>query len=208
PVIPDSTRQYRDSTHKNRYEVWYYYGVLSEEEYQCICASSNRTEGEALPEVPEQVYAIVTIVNDRVIRAVLNPLDSGEFPYHSVPWQRRAGHWAGIGVAEQIKAPQEMVNAAMRAMLNNAGKSSGSQIIINQTAVRPADGSWVMTPDKIWFSNQEMLDVRSAMGAFEVPNTTNQLQSIIDRAMQLAEEATSIPLVTQGESGVTTPDTF
>jgi hypothetical protein len=28
----------------------------------------------------------------------MNPLDSGELPYHSVPWQRRAGHWAGVGV--------------------------------------------------------------------------------------------------------------
>jgi hypothetical protein len=71
-----------------------------------------------------------------VVRATINPLDSGSFPYHSVPWQRRAGHWAGIGVGEQIRMPQKMINAATRAMLNNAGKSSGSQIVVDRGVMR------------------------------------------------------------------------
>jgi hypothetical protein len=84
--------------------------------------------------------------------ATINPLDSGSFPYHSVPWQRRAGHWAGIGVGEQIRMPQKMINAATRAMLNNAGKSGRQPDRRRPGRRSPADGSWVMTPDKIWYN--------------------------------------------------------
>ena len=32
---------------------------------------------------------IITMVNCRVIKAAINPLDSGEFPYDVMVWQRR-----------------------------------------------------------------------------------------------------------------------
>lgn len=192
---------------KDRYEVWYYYGVLKPEEMDLLQLAAKQPPNNK----PEKgVFAIVTMVNDCVIRASINPLDSGSFPYHSVPWQRRSGHWAGIGVAEQINVPQKMLNAASRAMLNNAGKSAGSQIIVDQSAVKPADGNWVMTPDKIWYKtgDSEGNDVRAAMAMFEIPNVTDQLMKIIEYALKLAEESTSIPLITQGQTGPTTPDTL
>lgn len=190
----------------DRYEVWYYYGVLKPDEMDCFGASSQSGTKDAR----KSVYAIVTLINDTVIRATVNPLDSGSFPYHSVPWQRRAGHWAGIGVSEQIRTPQKMVNAATRAMLNNAGKSAGCQIIADQGAIVPADQKWTITPDKIWYKTEDSpgTDVRQAFMAIEIPNVTDAMMKIIEYGLKLAEESTSIPLVTQGQTGPTTPDTF
>jgi hypothetical protein len=91
---------------------------------------------------PDEAHAIVTLINDSVVRMAINPLDSGSFPYHSMPWQRRAQHWAGVGVAEQMRTPQKVTNAALRALLNNAGKSAGSQLVIQQEAIRPC--RWIM----------------------------------------------------------------
>jgi hypothetical protein len=157
----------------------------------------------------DEMHAIVTLINDSVVRAAINPLDSGNFPYHSMPWQRRAQHWAGVGVAEQMRTPQRVTNAALRALLNNAGKSAGSQLVIDQGAIRPADENWTITPDKIWFkTNDGPADVRQAMMAIQVPNVTQQLMEIITMGERFAEETTSIPLIAQGQSGATTPDTF
>jgi len=193
--------------HKGRYEVWYFYGAMKRDDMNAL----NKASGQ--PDVDgdkDQVYAIVTLINDRAVRATINPLDSGSFPYHSVPWQRRAGSWAGIGVAEQLKAPQSITNASLRAMLNNAGKSAGSQFIIDRSCVIPADDSWMITPDKIWFLTSEGLgrDVRALFMAIEIPNITAPMMTIVQFGMQLAEECTSIPLVTQGQSGETSPQTF
>jgi hypothetical protein len=192
---------------KGRYEIWYFYGAMKREDVAAIAKAAGQTD---VTGDKDQVYAIVTLINDRAVRATINPLDSGSFPYHSVPWQRRSGHWAGIGVAEQLKAPQRITNAALRAMLNNAGKSAGSQIVVDRAGIVPADGSWTITPDKVWFVTGDGVgrDVRAMFLSIEIPNVTEQLMSVVNFGMQLAEESTSIPLVTQGQSGETTPATF
>lgn len=195
---------------KDRYEIWYFYGVLTKEEFREIDrAAGGKSTNDEDDDSGEEVSCIVTLVNDSVVRATINPLDSGSFPYHSMPWQRRSESWAGVGVAEQMRTPQRVVNASLRALLDNAGKSAGSQLVINQSAIVPADGEWTITPDKLWFlTGDGPVDVRQAMMAIQIPNVTEQMMQIVTLAERFAEETTSIPLITQGQSGATTPDTF
>jgi hypothetical protein len=78
--------------------------------------------------------------------------------------------------------------------------------------MEPADGSWAMTVDKFFRRNSEntqaQFDIRAAMAVFQIPNVTPQMMQWIELAFRLAEETTNIPLVTQGQSGKNTPDTF
>jgi hypothetical protein len=198
---------------KGRYEIWYFHGVLTRDEMDALDLAAGKTPAQQNADDPgaftDEAHCIVSLVNDSVIRATINPLDSGSFPYHSMPWQRRAGHWAGVGVAEQMRTPQRVTNAALRALLNNAGKSAGSQFVVDMAAIRPADGNWTITPDKIWEKTQDgPSDVRQAFMAIQIPNVTQQLMEIITLGERFAEETTSIPLIAQGQSGATTPDTF
>ena len=205
-----------DQTQKGKYEVKFFYGTLTREEMGIIHDAADYgserkpTLDELAPPEREQVYVIATTINDSVVRATVNPLDSGEFPYHAMPWQRRSGSWAGKGIAEQMDTPQRVANASLRSLLDNAGVSAGGQIIIDLTKVTPADGIMAMSPHKIWYANgdEEAVDVREAMQMFEIPNHTNELMAIFDKAMMMAEESTSIPLITQGQSGPTTPETY
>jgi hypothetical protein len=189
---------------KNRFTIWYYYGALKREDM----ALANAVGIDDLPDDVEEVSAIVSLVNDTVIRAIINPLDSGAFPYRVVSWSRRPGHWAGEGVAEKMAMPQRAVNASTRAMFNNAGVASGVQIVLNQASIVPADGKWVITPNKLWYATGDAADVAKAFALFEIPNIQQQLQAIIEYGMKLAEEQTGIPLVTQGQTGQTSPETF
>lgn len=196
---------------RHQFEVWYFTGTLSRADMECIYQAIGKPlTNKDMPEGATEAFAIVTMINDTVIRASFNPLDSGAINYHNCPWQRRSGYWAGIGIGEQVVTPQRMVNAATRAMLNNAGKSAGSQIIVNRDAVVPADGDWTMVPDKFWWlsGDETSQTVEQAFGLFQIPNVTPQLMTIVQYALRLAEESTSIPLITQGQSGPTQPQTF
>jgi hypothetical protein len=206
----DSRGDEQKLKNEHRFEVWYFYGTLNRDDVQTLVESGGLDPKTILPEEGSEVYAIITLINDSAVKAAINPLDSGEFPYHAFPWRRRAGHWAGVGVGEQIHTPQRMINAATRAMLNNAGKSAGAQIVVNQGAITPADSRWVITPDKLWFMSPDASidDVRKAFATFDFPNMGDQLMKIIEYSFKLAEESTSIPLITQGQSGGTTPETY
>lgn len=193
-----------DKKSRKRYEIWYYYGLIKRSDMVLASAIGINK----LPDSQEEVHAIISLVNDTVIRATINPLDSGCFPYRVMTWTRRPGHWAGVGVGEQISMPQRTCNAATRSMLNNAGVSSGVQFVINQLGIVPADGSYRITPNKIWYLTADATDIKSAFQVFEIPNVQERLMAIIEYAMKLAEESSGIPLVTQGQTGPTSPQTF
>lgn len=198
------------TTTPGRFEIWYFTGTMSRADMECICQAAGKPlKATDVPAQSKDVFAIVTMINDRVVRATINPLDSGSVNYHSIPWRRRPGHWAGVGIPEQLRTPQRMVNAATRRMLENAGKSSGSQIVMDDTGIYPADGEWRVTPDKIWrYKPDNNMTVDQAFKVYTIPNVTPQLLTIIQYALKLAEESTNIPLVTQGQSGPTQPETL
>ena len=199
----ERTAQYRA---KSLYPMWHFYGSVSRKDLE----ATNPAAAAKLGEKVTRVGAIVTMVNDHAIKVAVNPIKSRRIPYHAFKWRRRAGHWTGVGVAEQVRLPQRIVNSATRAMLNNGGKSAGSIIVIDQDMLAPLDGNWSMTPDKYFGKKPSatMDDVRKAFAAFQIPNMTPQLMAIVEYGFKLAEESSNIPLITQGQSGDTTPDTF
>jgi hypothetical protein len=189
-----------------RYEIWYRTGYLKREQVEALNVDAAKDLKKDLTLVP----MLCTVVNDTVIRGVLHPLDSGRFNYHAFPWRRRADHWAGSGVAEQLEAPVRIIVGAIRAMLDNGGQSAGGQIVIDSLAISPVDGSWAITPNKLWkmSGDAQSGDVEKAFKIFTFPNLTAALMEIVTLGFRLCEESTNIPLITQGQSGKTTPDTL
>lgn len=190
-----------------QFELWHFYGTMTRKELQAI----NPKAAKVIAKDREIVSVQMTVIEDTVIRVILNPLEvSGDLPYMSIPWQPRAGSWVGTGVAEQLRVPQEITNAATRALLNNAGISAGPQIVIAQGVITPADNDWEIVPNKVWLLKDDgtMDDVRKAFVSFHIENVGDQIMKIVEYGMRLAEEVSSIPLVTQGMSGKTTPETY
>lgn len=192
--------------HRDQFEVWHFYGAIKRSDF----AAANPEQAEGVGDGAPDVWAQVTVVNDTVIRAILSPLDSRKLPFRVASWRRRKGHWAGMGVGEQVRGPQRIVNSGVRAVLNNAAKAAGSQVVMMEDAVVPANKDPRITPDKLWLllKDSGIDDVRKAFAAFEWPSRVNEIMQIVEFGFRSAEEHSSIPLITQGQSGDTTPDTF
>lgn len=183
------------------FDIWYYYGVAEREDLEA-----------AGVEVPEEgdvsAHCIVTMVNGHVIKAAINPLESGDFPYDVMVWQRKAGLPWGTGVAMQINTPQRMLTAAVRNLMDNAGLSAGPQIVVRRGALLPADGKWEITPRKIWFvqDGADVANVDQAFKVFNIPTMQQELNNIVQFAMKMAEDVTGLPAMMQGQ-GTNAPDT-
>src|SRR3990172_7164807 len=108
-----------NTTDDDKFEVWYFYGEI--DAVALTAMNVKLTDDESKRNV---VPAVVVLVNETPIKAFINPLDTGEFPYDVMPWQSVAGTWTGMGVARQGRTAQDMLNAGGRAMMDNAGLSS------------------------------------------------------------------------------------
>jgi len=188
-----------------RFELFHFYGEISAED---LMAANEKLANAAAKR--ESYHVTATLINERVVRVVLNPLDTGRMPYRVFPWRRRSGHWAGVGIGEQCSPAQVICNGATRAMLTNAGQSAGVQLIIDRTSIVPVDGKWIITPNKVWVKKSDATidDMTKAFTAVEIPDRQQSLMNIIEYSFRIAEESTNIPLISQGQSGATTPDTY
>lgn len=200
----EETKKKNGEFDDKRFEIWYRYGNLTADQM-----SASGCECEAGPDgkIPDSVPAMLTMVNARVIKATLNPLDSGEFPYDYMPWQRRSGSPWGDGVARQGRTPQRIVTSAVRNWMDNAGLSAGVQIVLG-TSITGADGNDDIRPRKVWRFTEDADndDVRKAMNFFEIPSRQKELQELVLFGMKLMEDSTGLPMLLQGQQGGA-PDT-
>lgn len=198
----DGTRKLKENqrvSDTDLFRIWYFHGQVSKKDMEaagCKCSGDR------------EVYpCMVTMVNDRVIKVTLQPLDSGEFPYDVMVWQARKDHWAGTGVGRQMRTCQKGANAAVRNLMDNAGLSAGPQIVIDRNKLVPANNRWEITPRKLWYSKggddgEPLDDVRKAFWVVTIETRQAELLNIVQFWLAKAEEVTGLPMLLQGQMGV------
>ena len=189
----------RDMT-RLTYEMWTYWGEVDHDDLE--------SAGVGVGEKDElrTVSACVVMINNTVVKAFLNPLEGGDIPYDFFVWEKVAGTIWGYGIPYLMRSQQKVLNAAWRQMMDNAGVSSGPQIVIKPGAIQPADKQWQLSSRKIWYATDDIDDVRKAFSTFEFNSHQAELAGIIKMATELADAETGVPTIMQGEKGAA-PDT-
>ena len=182
------------------YEMWTYWGEVEHDDLE-----SAGVERGAKDEL-RSTSACVVMINNTVVKAFLNPLDGGDLPYDFFIWEKVAGSCWGYGIPYLMRSQQKVLNAAWRQMMDNAGVSSGPQIVIKPGAIQPADKQWQLSARKIWYATDDIDDVRKAFSTFEFNSHQAELAGIIKMATELADAETGVPTIMQGEKGAA-PDT-
>lgn len=180
-------------TNKDLFEIWYFHGTIKAEE---LVAAGCKCD-----DMTKSYPAMLAMVNDRVIRAALNPLDSGDFPYDVIPWKRRPGMPWGMGVARQMRTPQRIVVAGTRNLMDNAGLAAGPQIVVRR-GCKPENGIWEIVPLKLWDEDEDAGDsATSPITSIVIPMLQVELMAIIQFGMKMAEDVTGLPMLLQGQQG-------
>ncbi len=180
------------------YERWEYHGELSRTDLEamgCDCTDSKA----------KMLSACVVFINDRPVKADLNPLDTGGLPYDFFQWTTVSGSCWGIGIPRMEMWPSRIMNAAWRAMMDNAGDSSGANVIISDD-LEADDGVAEVTGKKLWRAGPDV-DVTKAFAQFQITNNQKELQAIIELALRFADLESSVPSLFQGEKE-DVPDTL
>jgi len=101
-----------------------------------------------------------------------------------------------------MRNPQKVLNAAWRAMMDNAGNAVGPQIVIAKDQIEPEDGEWTIGGGtKIWLAKDGIPRDKRAFETFDIPSQQVIYANIITLAKQFIDDMTAMPQIAQGEQG-------
>lgn len=191
---------------KNSYDVWLYTGEIERAELRNAELLSGSREAEAAEDEEEDPFetisACVVVINDTVVKAYPNPIETGELPYDFFPWELVSDSPRGYGVPYLMRAPQKVINAAWRMMLDNAAVCAGPQIIMRKGKVEPEDGTYTLYARKVWqYTGEDSGSLNDVFGQVEFNMHQPEFANIIRLGMDLADAETSTPMIAQGEQG-------
>ena len=156
---------------------------------------------ESIPDPDLEYSANVWKIKSWIIKATLNHNPIGQKPYNKTSYERVPGMFWGMGIPDLIKDPQDVANAALRALVNNMGMSSGPQVAVNIERLPEGAKVTALHPWKIWQMVSDPLGSTSpAVEFFTVPSNAAELMGIFEQASNLADEFSGIPKYMTGEA--------
>lgn len=150
---------------------------------------------------PLKNYEIDAIlVNNHVIRAVINDHPLGQRPYHSASWDQVPSSIWGIALPEQMEDIQRMVNSTARALANNMALSSGPQAVVLTDQLAQGEDVTEMYPFKVWqMKSNLMTGGQSTPVSFFQPDMNAQpLLTVMQTFENKADEVTNVPRYSYG----------
>ncbi len=155
---------------------------------------------------PTKEYQITAIlIGTHVIRATVNPHPLGMKPYHVVSWRKTTGAFWGQGIPEIVEDIQVVLNAVVRALVNNVAVASGPQCAIDVSLLPVGTDYEHITPWKIHkIDSSQLLGMgtntssRLPIDFFQPKMQSEQLLCVIAAFTQFIDEYTGIPAYTHG----------
>jgi hypothetical protein len=203
--LPDYIAQLRDLTGQGennlegRYQVWEYHGPLDAEDIRTICECTG--DADTLADLPEddplaEMHVIVWFCQGRLLKFGLHPMESGESLYSVFNFERDDSSVFGFGVPHLMRHSQRALNAAWRAMLDNAAMAAEPQVVVAKEMVEPQDGNWERKPGKYWWANMDRVGQGGArpFETFDIPSNQQYYANIIELSLRFASLETQMPV--------------
>lgn len=175
------------------WEILEYWGYMDKKEMESLHLTFPEGAGD-------YVQVNLWTCNSEVIRAVVNPFIPARLPYHVTPYELQPYQVWGVGVAENMRDSQEMMNGFARMAVDNL-KLAGNVILdIDKTYLEEGQ-SMKIKAGKIFF--REGGQPGQSVYAIKVPNVAPANMQLFDKFRQLSDEQTGIQSYSHGQTGVT-----
>jgi hypothetical protein len=184
----------RDIVQEDSYELWQYHGEIEPDEMERLTSKA----GDPLVDVS---FGVLVMVNDKVIGAMESWVADQTLPVDVWNWRKADDSPYGYGLPDELENQQRVVNSSWRQVMDNGRTSLGGQVVMKKGMVIPANGSYEITPNKIWLAKDDLDDVRQAFSVFEFNSHLQELLAIAQAAMQFADMESSMPQIMGGEQG-------
>ncbi|TVM35612.1 hypothetical protein DQK91_02810 [Oceanidesulfovibrio marinus] len=178
---------------KGRYRVLERWGQLTGQ--QLLDAGLDRDDIEE----SDTYDAVIWMTKDgTVLKAAPVPVDGVGIPFYFFqPYEDESSFWSE-SLPEIIRDPQEAINAAARATLDNAAICTGPQIGVNMSALQAGEDPTNVHPFKVWMF-ESVEDMKSAFQVYTLPSYTKEHMAIMEKFSQVSDEV-SVPRFMRGDN--------
>jgi hypothetical protein len=179
-----------------RYDVVEYTGPVDAEDLEAYGIDLGQEDARL---VTYQACVWFSTQTGEVLKATLYPMDTNEQPYSVFNWQPDTACIFGFGLPYELRDLQEGGNSTFRATMDNMGLSVGPQIVINDRAIDPMNGLWVIEPNKLWRLKESSLPVSNVFGFYNIESRVNELMALFSQIKALADEIGGPLMAMQGQ---------
>jgi len=186
-----------------KYEIHERWGFISTEQAKELLPTVGDDVWKTMgPEVALNLWMI-----DRyIIKAIVSPIEGAEIPYYFYYFDKDETSLFGDGIPEIMRDPQQMYNASIRAMIDNAAISAGPIIEANIDLLADGEDPTKLYPFRVFQRIGSGIEAgQQAIRVTKLPSYTNEFLGLVDFFQGTADESTTIPRALSGvtDSGQT-----
>ena len=153
---------------------------------------------------PLKPYFITAwMVDRRIFKVMLNPSPRLRVPYYVTAFDKMPGSLYGNGIPAMANDLTDVINATLRALVNNIAISSGPQVVYDEELISPNQND-ALYPWKRWKYVGDPLNPNRQPISFEQPQCNAQeLMAVIQQFSTMLDDVSTIPryLTGSGQSG-------
>ncbi len=106
--------------------------------------------GVSVPKGARDVEAVLVVCGGRLLKCGLNPWNPAFRPYLRFRWEPVPHRFWGVGVAENIRDSQKMINGATRLFVDNKALAGNCMFELDAEALVPGQDLSTVYPGKKW----------------------------------------------------------
>jgi hypothetical protein len=155
-----------------------------------------------VPQPTREYQVEAWLIGPYVIKAVLNPDPLCRRPYYKASYEEVPGSFWGNSVADLVNDCQDIANASVRSLVNNAALSSGPQVGVLVDRMAVGEDVTQMFPWRIWQMTSDPMNgtPQPPIQFFQPSSNAQELMGVFERFSLLADEYSGIPRYMTGDS--------
>lgn len=187
---------------KGSYELIEYWGYIAGED---LLTFDNEGVSPIIGSNTIIDFAVnIWILDNEVIKLAINPISGLVIPYHVYYFDKDESSIFGEGIPSIMRDPQRLVNASVRAMIDNAAHCAGPQYEINVDLLSEGEDPTDIGAFKVWLRTGRDADIagKEVVRVKTIASYTPEFINLYSLFTKFGDEVTIIPRYMQGDTRV------
>lgn len=143
---------------------------------------------------PQKPYFVIAwMVDKKIFKVMLNPSPRRRVPYYITSFDKQPGSLFGNGIPALANDLTDVINATLRALVNNLSIASGPQVVYDDELVDVSQDD-ALYPWKRWrYTGDPSNQNRKPVDFFQPQDNSQSLMAVIDKFSTMLDDVSTIP---------------